>query len=1016
MGVRANTRRILRWITSFALVALVLGPSMIPSRCSRLSALLDTYHGEIDEHSLTTLSERLAEMGVLLSTTGGKDLSAFDLGDFSMVMIISPFRPYTADEVQALVNFTANGGSLLLIGGPRCSKFLNDVSQEFNALFSSHEVLDGEDQGASTFLAYPPGDSPIPDGVTSAVVSAAGSIDLPEQAYAVLISSNTSWADTTPNGLRDLGEPAGPLVLGGVSTHGEGRIAFVSSPTALTDQLVWGLDNEKFAVCLISWLLEVPLCVENIERANTSIEAARSVGVDVSIAETALEDAQESFLEKDYVASFDLSWMAEELAKTALSLRRARIALSEASYLLTQESIRGREDEAQRQEIELLLLREDEALDTYSNLSAHFSHLSIEERLGSVEIIHMEGEELLWRAEEVERALRAIATSQASLALGRGQAEIQGAYAKIGEAVAMGASAADLEQQLSDMSAELDQARSWLADDPHTAEDTAQSAEERAKAVSTEADNRKGSAEQIQSIIYEVESSISTMESEILGARKLLMSLDQFESSLEQARSLINESKSDLSLNNFDMAYIKASRSKEIIDEGLNLLMNQTEARKSLLVMGAGVLLISLASGVFVTRGGPKGSKNEVMRQLVKRVAPKVKTALELVKDAEKDEVNVETEKGLAIRAGELLKDGTDLLEEEERSKARKKFDEALSISKAVIEKLSVEKSRRKSCLKEINACADQVRATVSLAKLAEDIGYQRSKTERNLEALSEGIKMAWDLYRARKFDEALQFARKLSKACEEVEDFSRSVVSVEQMYLEEWKPRISTKLETARKIGKDIVTGAEFDFVPKDYLNWILSVRVPKDFSQWDFDGARAVLVEAPPSEEAGVGAGIEIGVGVQERGTRELELQQQIEEVEEEEEGISEPITPDRRPALTSDAEERTKLEEGEKRPKRELFAARLNAVKERIYRIAAKDVLKEMEATPGEKMTAVAISLDSLGDVDEDIRYAAIRTFVEEAMVKYDIRCFVKGSSIKLEGELENLIIKEAKRSLK
>ncbi len=629
--------------------------------------LYDNYHSSIDSSRFEILAEQLQFLGFSL-TPSDADLSSIDLSEYSLIIIAWPHRPLDPAEVEALVNYTVQGGSILILGGPEYSEYINPLSEAFGVLFTDLVVVDGG--GSEVVLGYPSGD--LASGVRSVLLVNASRLLLSPPARPLLNSSPTSWVDTIPDGLKEVEEVSGPLPLAAASSLGKGRAVFISSTSLLSDDLVWGLDNREFAFCLLEWLLEAPLARASVMRARAELLRARGEGVDTSVAESLLSGAEESLQSGDYERSLTLSRLSLHVLNLSRSLREAERHVSEASSLLASEEARGRDHPSESQRLQVIAGSLLEVRGALSELVAGALASPTEEHSASIEALAAEVRTLSSQARSIAETLRSAAWLAAKSAVIEASHTLTRLNLTVEEAGEYGASVEDLREECGRLWDCLACANSSLAD-PYAMEDAAEDIRSRAEFLLAEAERRRDGAKAAQEAISQAASALALASLRVERARWLRVGTEPFEEKLSRAGDLLAEARADLGLNEFESARMAAEEARRVAEGVSAELERAIKLRTAFIALFACLLVAVAAATAVASRRGralPEGSTERagggpgVWPVPTKPLPPELRSRLEEVKRAaEEAEVALRASLYGREEAPKLLREGAKLAE-----------------------------------------------------------------------------------------------------------------------------------------------------------------------------------------------------------------------------------------------------------------------------------------------------------------------------------------------------------------
>jgi len=201
--------------------------------------------------------------GVLeVERSASQMLDELDLVDVDLLVTGSPYtRSYTEPEIEAVVEYVRDGGSLLFHTGeapelPAERVYgINQLLANFGIMYQ-HAVLASHVPSwasSSPFGFSVPSMSAIPDligfdtGDHSLVNS--GTLSVSPPASAILLTDENTWIDLNVNGIQNAGEPSCPCTVLAVAEFGLGRVAVVANHS-FYDFCNWGAHR-----AVVFWLL-----------------------------------------------------------------------------------------------------------------------------------------------------------------------------------------------------------------------------------------------------------------------------------------------------------------------------------------------------------------------------------------------------------------------------------------------------------------------------------------------------------------------------------------------------------------------------------------------------------------------------------------------------------------------------------------------------------------------------------------------------------------------------------------
>lgn len=231
--------------------------------------LLDQAHNNLFElKDITYLNGRLAARGVKVEPFTGGDLVSALRGVNAFIVIV-PLAEFTPDEIQAVSDFVARGGRLLLIGDPtRFNLTVDETSLDFSVLLEDDQIplnslgkrfditFKGdylyntrENEGnfrniilKETSMA----ESSLTEGVKQLAFYGAHSLDLGPSSEPLLAGDDNTWSSAT--------DRPGGLTL--AATSQDGRVLALGDIHFLGEPYYTVYDNGRFIAHIADFLAE----------------------------------------------------------------------------------------------------------------------------------------------------------------------------------------------------------------------------------------------------------------------------------------------------------------------------------------------------------------------------------------------------------------------------------------------------------------------------------------------------------------------------------------------------------------------------------------------------------------------------------------------------------------------------------------------------------------------------------------------------------------------------------------
>ncbi|MFC2108760.1 DUF4350 domain-containing protein [Candidatus Bipolaricaulota bacterium] len=187
-----------------------------------------------------------------------RGLTPFDsafLEGFDVLIIATPRAPFTAQELDALVQFVESGGGLLVVqdANPPVRDGSNQIAELFGLHFrqgvlrSEHGDWDAESFRVDVVKSA----HPIVQGSDEFQMNWGCSIVDTPDCDVLLQSKGDTWQDSNGNQRADTDEPVGPLPVAVAKEVGEGRVVLIAD-NAFHDN-IWD-SNRVFFLRALRWL------------------------------------------------------------------------------------------------------------------------------------------------------------------------------------------------------------------------------------------------------------------------------------------------------------------------------------------------------------------------------------------------------------------------------------------------------------------------------------------------------------------------------------------------------------------------------------------------------------------------------------------------------------------------------------------------------------------------------------------------------------------------------------------
>ncbi|MHB8603682.1 MAG: DUF4350 domain-containing protein [Thermoplasmatota archaeon] len=275
--------------------AVVLGALLVAA-----ALLVPLVVGSGDQHlsaytsgaqDVSQFRDEIAGLGAPVEAVTGSPLALADVTEpqKTTLFLIGVEKSYTQDEQNALLDFVARGGALVIATD---TGFANALANHFGVLFGDKTVLDqnayrGDPKFVIATIAAPGGGASY-----NVLFNAPSYLTVSDPKVRTLgASSNQSFVDVNGDGTIDIGDHPGPFILAAETTYGEngGRVVFVADTAPFMNEIygVAGFDDRAFTHALAASVVANDGLVLLDESRHVEPAAARAADAAVRFAELA---------------------------------------------------------------------------------------------------------------------------------------------------------------------------------------------------------------------------------------------------------------------------------------------------------------------------------------------------------------------------------------------------------------------------------------------------------------------------------------------------------------------------------------------------------------------------------------------------------------------------------------------------------------------------------------------------------------------------------------------------------
>lgn len=177
------------------------------------------------------------------------------LSPYDALMLTAPNRPLSAAEVQAVRDYVAEGGGLLIIGDAGLDmNAINPLSTRYGITFDNeHCVFESFDGQEGAFLADDFVHHPATPPESFLYYAWGGNLKVESSATALGVTDPNAWQDANGSGVYDEGDTSGPFTMVAAHASGEARVAVVAD-NDFRDVSFEYTSNDVLARSLLRWV------------------------------------------------------------------------------------------------------------------------------------------------------------------------------------------------------------------------------------------------------------------------------------------------------------------------------------------------------------------------------------------------------------------------------------------------------------------------------------------------------------------------------------------------------------------------------------------------------------------------------------------------------------------------------------------------------------------------------------------------------------------------------------------
>jgi len=170
---------------------------------------------------------------------------------YDVLVLSAPNETIDANELEAVKQFVASGGGLLVLGDCGLHESVNTLTSGYGITFEHHCIFAFEQGG--DFVVDTFADHPAMAGVSSMVTNWGGILAVGDSAVEFAFTGEDIWWDTNDDDEYDLGEPTGPFTIAAAYEAGRVRVVAVAD-NPFQDDGFEGRSNDVLMRALLKWL------------------------------------------------------------------------------------------------------------------------------------------------------------------------------------------------------------------------------------------------------------------------------------------------------------------------------------------------------------------------------------------------------------------------------------------------------------------------------------------------------------------------------------------------------------------------------------------------------------------------------------------------------------------------------------------------------------------------------------------------------------------------------------------
>ena len=221
--------------------------------------VFDLPHGQVGSPAQSGPLNYSLFYETVLSTGGNVELNLTPVSPQVLTgvrtyIIAGAERPFSADEVSAIMDFVLNGGNLFVL--VRSSGPVAELTNSFGIAVSNFKIHeksgniggDSENFYVSNFWPHP-----VTDGLGRISVYGAWAVLAEKDSIAIAVTSGYAWADIDEDCSQGPSDPVQAFGVVAVTEAGRGKVVVVSDNSPFLNRNLGEADNRRLAENILNW-------------------------------------------------------------------------------------------------------------------------------------------------------------------------------------------------------------------------------------------------------------------------------------------------------------------------------------------------------------------------------------------------------------------------------------------------------------------------------------------------------------------------------------------------------------------------------------------------------------------------------------------------------------------------------------------------------------------------------------------------------------------------------------------